>query len=355
MKLVKVVLGMLVFLSITACSDNREKVEEIKLKPYSVSIGKGEDMNNSIWGDKPSYKLKIKGTHTKILVFINGVNVYEHFALSSCYIEYPINDYITTGKNEIKVQLISGIDEKFEIDKQAKVTVNLLVYSSKTGKEYTVSTIDYDNRSKDKLSLSSEAKEYKISEISPLDSEFVTIGSINKKTIKKYQGTDIHGIELSQTIKLRTPFPRWKFLDSEEIIDKSFDQEVSDKEYENLKSTKEIQELYAIYGKIHSAIKENNVASIIDMFDERGIEKEAAYYDPKGYNKEGQLKRLIEVSSGGDYEIRDFNPNKEFYFIEDNRKLIYLDVIRFKNKKTGMYRKFGMSFRRENGKWILTR
>jgi hypothetical protein len=350
MKNIKLIISMLVLLSITACSDSREKVEEIKLKPYSVKLEKGEDMNNSIWGDKPSYKLKIKGSHSKVEVFINGVRIYKHFALSSCYIEYPINDYIATGENEIKVQIPTGKNVNYKIDEQAKVTVSLVVHSSETGKEYTVSTIDYDNSAKDKLALSSEPKEYKIFDISPLDPEFVKVSQVVLKPYKFRAGKPTNGVTIVQQVLLRTPYPRWKFLDSELITSEDMDK-ISDEEYEKLRATKKIQELYAIYGKIHSAIKENRVASIIDMFDERGVEMEAAFYDKEGYQKEGLPKQFLDPENG---KLKPYNPDKLYYFIEDNRKLIYIDAIKFVDKN-GFVTTFGMKFRRENGKWILTR
>jgi len=350
MKTIKLIISMLMLLSITACSDSTEKREEIKLKPYSVNIGKGEDMNNSIWGDKPSYKLRIKATHVPIEVMINGVSIYSHFALSSCYIEYPINDYITTGENEIKLQLNLSEDENFEMHKQAKATVSLVVRSSDTGGEYTVSTLDYEHSAKDKLALSSEAKEYRFAEINSKDPEFVTIKKPVLNHFNSYQGDKVKGFEFIQKVSLRTPFPRWKFLDSEDIYTENTNK-MSNKVYEKLKAIKEIQELYAIYGKIHAAIKKNNTASIIDMFDERGIEMDAALYRPSGYNKEGLPKQFVDPENG---KLKDYNPSKLYYFIEENRKLIYIDAIKFVDKD-GFITTFGMKFRREKGKWILTR
>jgi len=267
------------------------------------------------------------------------------------YIEYPINDYITTGENEIVLKVFASTNKNLQIEKQAKATVSLIVRSSDTGKEYTVSTLDYEHSAKDKLALSSEAKEYRFAEISPKDPEFVRITKPVLKHFDAYQGDKVNGIEFTQNVSLRTPFPRWKFLDSENIIEKNFNQEINDKEYEKLKATKEIQELYEIYGKIHSAIKENRVASIIDMFDERGVEMEAAWYRPNGYQKEGLPKQFMDSKNG---KLKPYNPDKLYYFIEDNRKLIYIDAIKFIDKD-GFVTTFKMRFRREKGEWILTR
>jgi len=352
MKNIKLIISMLVLLSITACSDSREKIENIKLKLCSIKLEKGEDMNNSIWGDKPSYKLKIKATWAEIEVMINGVSVYKHFEYNSCYREHPINGYITTGENEIKVLIVPDESSNYQIKERAKVSVSLLVRSSETGKEYTVSTLDYDNTKKDKLAQSSEAKEYEITYIGPSNSEKVVVSKVKSRALTGYQGDRVGGVELSQKVTLRTPFPRWKFLDSEEIAPTTFNEISENKAYKEFKKTKEIQELYAIYGKIHTAIKEGKISSIIDMFDERGAEMDRAYYHESGYNKEEMLKDLIEASN--EWEIREFNPKKADYFIENNRKLIYLKVIRFKNSN-GLFMTLGMKFRRENGKWILTR
>lgn len=350
MRWLKNLLLVVMLFSITACN-SKESVEDVKLKPYSVKLEKGLDMNGSIWGDKPSYKLKIKATWARIEVMVNGVTVYKHFEYNSCYREHPINDFITTEENEIKVLIVTDKDNP-QIKDRAKVSVSLLVRSSETGKEYTVSTIDYDNTKEDKLALSSEAKEYKVADISPLNPEKVVVSQVESKAITGYQGDFAGGVALSQKVSLRTPFPRWKFLDSEEILPSTFDEPSETIAYEAFKSTKEMQELYAIYGEIHTAIKEGKISSIIDMFDERGAEMDRAYYRKEGYNKEGLVERLVDVSTN--WEIREFNPKKTDYFIENNRKLIYLKVIRFKNSD-GLYRTLGMKFRRENGKWILTR
>ena len=347
MRWLKNLLLVVVLFSITACN-SKESVEDVKLKPYSVKLEKGLDMNGSIWGDKPSYKLKIKGMYAEIEVLVNGVSVYKHFDLTSCYREQPINHLVTTGENEIKVLLVPDN----AMHERAKVTVSLEVHSSENGRVYTLSTIDYDEEAKDKLAKSSEAREYERSYLSPLTPETIKVSGLEQKRITGYQGDRINGIALTQKVSFRTPFPRWKFLDSEDTSSTTFDEPSETTAYEAFKSTKEMQELYAIYEEIHRAIKEGKISSIIDMFDERSTEMDRAYYRKKGYNKEGLVERLVDVSTN--WEIREFNPKKTDYFIENNRKLIYLKVIRFKNSD-GLYRTLGMTFRRDNGKWILTR
>ena len=115
-----------------------------------------------------------------------------------------------------------------------------------------------------------------------------------------------------------------------------------------------IKELYYIYTKIHTALKNKNAESIIDMFDEKNNETDIAMNKKPGSTKVNLLSGLKDASEDENNIIVPFSYNEYFFEIEDNLKLIYIDAIAW-NIKSGGSRKFSMKFRRENGKWILTR
>jgi hypothetical protein len=168
-----------------------------------------------------------------------------------------------------------------------------------------------------------------------------------------YAGSKSGGVVIRQDVYFETTYPKWAFFDSDNIIDKNLDY-FNDEEYNALKERPDIKELYNIYTKIHTALKNKEVESIMDMFEERTTEIDLAWNRKKGTNKKALLASLKEEVDNPDNTIVEFIHGKRAFLIEDNLKLIHVPVISFNSESSGST-KFKLIFRREDGKWILTR
>ena len=300
------------------------------------------------------YSLRIEGGSTKIQVYINDVNIYFDYSRGNFSINYPVNKFIRTGKNEIKFKLNANKDQDYKLDKKSNVKVELLVKNFKTREEYVVSTLKYTESQENKTIGSTVEGKYSSLNNFVMDKKGNV--QVDIPIIESYStkfGNIVGGVIVSQNVYFETAYPKWKFLDSEDIIEKRMELYTIE-ELIKFKERPDIKELYNIYTKIHTALKNKNAESIIDMFEERNTETDIAWNDKEGSAKASLLEGLKDASEDDNNEIIEFIHEKRAYFIEDNLKLIYIPAISW-NKKTGGSREFTMRFRRENGKWILTR
>ncbi len=151
-----------------------------------------------------------------------------------------------------------------------------------------------------------------------------------------------------------TPFPRWRFLDSPDIIDKTYDYLDKD-EYDKLKHSPKIQALYALDAKLRAALKAKNPQSIIDLFSERFEELGAAFYDTPQNMKKIQLDAFMEKLTP-DYTLLEIDKNNHYFVIEENRKLAWIKPIEYYNKRTGIYTTLEIKYRfNKQGEWVITR
>ncbi|MCJ8327667.1 MAG: hypothetical protein MJK08_11295 [Campylobacterales bacterium] len=341
-KIVKLILLIALFLNIQSCADT--KTQE-----------KGKKVQENILLNKDiQYSLRIEGSNAEVEVFINGVRIYSDYSLGNVYINYPVNKYIRTGKNEIKIKLIAEEDVKYKIRDKAKIKVDLVVKNFKTTEEYIVSTLKYTHFEVDKtLGSSLEGRYSSLKSFTKNKEGNIQIDSPIIKDDPLKFGEKHGGIIVKQDVYFETTYPKWAFFDSDNILEKEMEL-YTVAELTKFKERPDIRELYDIYTKIHTALKNKNAESIIDMFDERNIETDIAWNDKSGSTKSDLLLRLKDASEDPDNEIVEFNYDEYSYQLEDNLKIIYIDAIAW-NKKNGGSRSFSMKFRRENGKWILTR
>ena len=342
MKLTKLFLSTFVLLSFWASASN-----------IKTTGNKGESMLPKLFGDKPSYRLKIEGKENIIEVFFNGVRVYKDDTLTSSYITYPINNLIATGKNELKVRLIAMQSMNYTFKSRSKFKITFMVKSE--GKEHVLSVLQYTHKEIEKFAGTTPSGTYSIdNQLKPSNEGDLTIGEVKTSPMPMYRTQKVKGLIFTQNISVPTPFPRWKFLDSENILDVNFDDLSMDK-YQKLKASPKIQALYDQYTLLHSAFKAKNVHKILDMMEERTKEMDIAWYTQQGFNKKEMKEDLNEILNDNDWELVGFDRDKHYFFIQDNNKIGYLNAIAFNKKNVELSTSYRFSFRYSKGKWILTR
>ncbi|WP_188407564.1 hypothetical protein, partial [Agarivorans gilvus] len=121
-----------------------------------------------------------------------------------------------------------------------------------------------------------------------------------------------------------------------------------------------VNDLFVEYKKVQDALAANDIDSIMPMFAERNREGDAAFYYEDGGLEKMLNESMHEKINSSDWALSTTQPNEVGITLESNQKLVSLtldedsNAIGFVNSN-GTYSSYPMMFRRENGKWILTR
>jgi hypothetical protein len=345
MKKLILLLSAMMLLSLNACADNHAT----KLKTTQ-----GNKMDTHTFGDKPIYKIRVEGTGSPAIILINGVNVYESFTGEHFFSLVTVNEYITSGDNVIMIKLL---DEP-KLSKDAKVTLTLEVTSSKTKKHYVLATLSYDLSKKNPSEDSSKSGFYRFDDDKGMVQNAqgkLIIGKIKTLPFSFYQRDPVEGFSVTQTVSIPTPYKRWRFLDSEDIIDKTYDY-LSKEEHTKLKNSLKIKALYALDAKLRQAFREKNPQKIIDLFDERFEENGAAFYETPQHMKKILLDDFIEVINNPNKSLIEYKGDDLYFVIEENCKLAWIKPIEIFDKETGIYSRYGVKYRlNKRGEWVITR
>lgn len=166
---------------------------------------------------------------------------------------------------------------------------------------------------------------------------------------------DEAGKIFTQSVTMPTPFPEWAFFKSDDVpsnVDKMPEEEF--KKYRN--------SLHAEYKKIHQALKNKNVKSIIPLLAERNQEIDQAFYKQPG-TTEKEVLAYFKRSLNDTNLLLDEDIDPEYFpvYTYSNKKMVKLEtnndleVIMFKFKGGGGSTQHEIILGRKNGKWIITR
>jgi len=169
-----------------------------------------------------------------------------------------------------------------------------------------------------------------------------------------YQNSKAKGIKLQQKFYMTNSFPRWKFLDSEDIIDTKYDN-LTEAEYQVLRKTKKIQALYALDRKIREAAKGRDRAFLKKLFKERSDENAKAFYYDANSNLDGFVSSLIDIVNDPHNELIERSEKDNYFVVEENRKLAKIRPIAIKDNETGLYHRYNIQYRYKDGEWMVTK
>ncbi|NOR55400.1 MAG: hypothetical protein GQ531_04270 [Sulfurovum sp.] len=321
----------------------------IVLMQFIYAQNQGDEKMENILMNKPFYTLKINAVNTKIVITLNGELVFEDFDRSQKLLDLPVNQFMQSGDNTLEVKLLSFKRDNLVLHPKTEATVALEVKESGKFdiKPIKVSQISYMNGD---TSNSTKDGSY------PINQEEIKISKLSQQTIDGlWTGETVKGIGLKQVIQLKTPFPRWKFLDSEKIMEENYNY-IDNETYAKFRKRSDIEELYKLHEQIHDAVKRKDIDWIIKLFSERNEELEIALYKPKGYYKKDLIDSFNENINDVNNELLALSKEKSYFFVSEDGKTIYLrNGLLFNDTKVGGSTTYKILFRKENGKWILTR
>jgi hypothetical protein len=349
MKKILYILSALMLISLNACANEHQTNN--KQGANSMQLPQA-------YGTKPSYRLHIEGFGDMIEVFFNGSKIFYDLSGSQITTVYPINDYVTTGKNLLMTRLVSPQNKNYKFNPKGWFEVYLEVRDAK-GDWQRLGGIHYDASAKDTTAQSTPEGYYALEAgkgfkavALPAEAE---VYKVKTKSEKKRNRVKINTKEFTQVIIFPTPFPRWKFLDSEDIVDVNIEN-ITEQEYEKLRKSPKMQKLYDAYEEIFSLLQKRQVDQVMKIFKERTDELAYAFRETKTELEKKLATSLKEDLDNPQYELVPFERTQKYFFIDENKKLAYIPgTIKFKKKDAFIYQKYNMKFRWDGKNWILTR
>ena len=237
--------------------------------------------------EKPFYSVKIDSQYCGYTVAINGCYVEYHREGSPLNMEYPVNQWLRTGKNLIEVYFYNisdptlkrkTVSSKAQIKcdlrvkeawtEQDKLSVSIINFSGQQlPREKETGRIDYNALEANILCENTTAAGYYDIE----GASFVSkeMGEIKIDPVEVSKGPT-KSIRISQAIHLNTPFPEWQFFKAEKH---RLHVELSDDEWEAFRV-----ELLAEYQKIHDAINSRDLNKLKPLIEDRSREYGQAFY-----------------------------------------------------------------------------
>ena len=316
---------------------------------FYFNDAKGEE---NLLSKEPIFKLEINAFGIAYRVNVNGVTVLkENNVNNQVSIDLPINQWMSPDKNEFDYFLIPLEDQ---IPEHAYAKVTLIIEDNNDANiHYKFPLLMFNGKNlpdETEMSESLIEGQYGLAD----SNDIVDHGNIRLgKIIKLLQeNIGLGAYKYSRQIEIPNSLPRWAFFDSDTLPDYY---EVSDDEYYAARD-----DLFVEYKKVLNGLADNDVNSIMPMYEEHNLEGDLAFY-----NKPGKMESLIKKSMQAniddpDWTLRIRKPEHLGITMEDNRKLVSLTLDQDGNsigfvKSNGAYDSYPLMFRRQNGKWILTR
>lgn len=304
-------------------------------------------LTNSILNKKPVFTMKIHGFGTRYRIHINGVEVYrENSSASQVTTSIPLNHWMRAGENSLKLIVLPS-KKNTPINEKSEVSAELYVHNDEMEEQqYRIGGFNFKGlghiRESDLLEYRLEAELFK------RDDE----GEVIAQDVEITEDTVFDGvIEYKQIFTIPNSLPLWAFFNSDDVPNEP---DLSEEEFWAL-SEKIQNQLISIREHLVSG----DVDKILPLFEERNNELDKAFYYSSGV-MEAKLRDSFEVDIP-QLDMLNIQNKHVAYENEENMKLA--SVYR-KNKGaaiSGNYKegsgsvKFPIMFRKQDGKWIITR
>jgi hypothetical protein len=314
----------------------------------------------------------IEGHDVYAGIVLNGQEISREEYLPSRK-ELPVGDYMQSGKNTLKIQLVTkGNTNAYKENSALKVSLRVNSCGQDRSKAITLATLDFSGkefnaRRGSEIQAPAQRLDSRHGFAPDRQGDVVVSEAWVEKFIEK-SGADI-GDVLLRTITLPDiGLPRWAWLDSDPIT--GLKRHDLDGWLDEAPRQKLLDEMLPIYTKIWKAIESGDIDSILPLFEERNREADIALCRPPGETA-SVLAHLLKVSSRehatGKSKLFPIKPwTNTQVFVYDNDRLARLRqnnyeplvALNFKgdgNFKGGGSETYEIILRKKDGKWIITR
>ena len=302
-------------------------------------------LENSILNKKPVFTMKIHGFGTRYRIHINGVEVYrENSSASQVTTSIPLNHWMRSGENSLKLTVLPSKKNE-PINEKSEVNAEIYVHNDEADEQYRIGGFNFKGlgyiSESDLLGYRLEADLFTHDKEGEIKAEGV---EVEKDTI--FEGA----IEFNQAFTIPNNLPLWAFFNSDDVPN---DPDLSEEEYWALSA-----ELRDHLKMIQDKLIAGDVDEMMPLFEERNNELDKAFYYSSGV-MQAKLKDAFET----DIPQLDMLPLEGRYVSYVNEKNLKLASV-YRNRKpaiSGNYKegtgslKFPIMFRKQDGKWIITR
>ncbi len=262
----------------------------------------------------------------------------------------PADEWLQNGANTISIYLLPTANSNYLVKEgqDCEATVKFMVgnFDAPREDEVPITKIVYNSRanaiSDDKANLDGSSKaglfDSKNKFVASENGD-VKVGDITFEKIKNKYGD---GVKISRTINLKVLFPKWKWLTSDQIPNKE--------------ETK--KELINQYQSLWNALNKKEVSKIKSLFGERTKEYKKAFYNKSDFDVASDMQKS---SNNNGLQLGAFTPKYEYLEVFGNGRLARLtlwdgsEAIYFNYKDGSASINYDLIFRKQKGKWIITR
>jgi hypothetical protein len=303
-------------------------------------------LTNSILNKKPVFTMKVHSFGTRYRVYINGVMVYKDSeGRGQITTSFPLNHWMKSGENTLALEVYPD-DEGTPINEKSEVNAEIYVHNDEMEKQqYRIGGFNFKGLGH---IPESGLLGYRLNtELFKQDEE----GTVIAQEVEITEDTVFDGvIEYKQIFTIPNNLPLWAFFESDDVPN---DPDLSEEEYWALSA-----ELRDHLKMIQDKLIAGEVDEMMPLFEERNNELDKAFYYSSGV-MQAKLKDAFET----DIPQLDMLPLEGRYVSYVNEKNLKLASV-YRNRKpaiSGNYKegtgslKFPIMFRKQDGKWIITR
>jgi hypothetical protein len=315
----------------------------------SILFGCSEEniLNNSILNKKPVFKLMIHSVGTRYDVLLNGVMVYDDASGNGqVTTSLPINHWMRSGKNSLEL-VVYPDDEGIPINEKSEVNAEIYVHNDEMEEQqYRIGGFNFKGvghiPKSDLLGYRLETELFKHNDE----------GEVIAQDVEITEDTVFDGvIEYKQLLTIPNNLPLWAFFKSDDVPNEP---DLSEKEFWALSA-----ELRDHLKLIQDKIIAGDIDEVMPLFDERNNELDKAFYYSNGV-MEAKLRDSFEVDIS-QLIMLEIEGRDVAYENENNLKLAA--ILRTENGAAMVGNfidsqgsiEFPIMFRKQDGKWIITR
>ncbi|CAA0104086.1 Uncharacterised protein [BD1-7 clade bacterium] len=267
--------------------------------------------------------------------------------------EEPVNHFMRTGKNSIALRLFAWQENNYG-DSFVKLSLYVRDVDSGESSKTLLSTICFSSEHIDhNKGLVESMKAGRLD--STRNFEYSSDGDVQVFDAMVSDSPKTPGaIYIAQEISLKTPFPRWSYMDSDaiEYPEKNSDFRENFKKYEE----ELIVPLYEEHLAIYRLLKSKNFDKILPLFSQRNSESDIAYYEQPGTYEQKFKSALTGSMNWGDLKIEDIRYARPW--VSDDRILAKIGVdslIYYTDDEETAYEKYEILFYKKDGNWVIAR
>jgi hypothetical protein len=305
-----------------------------------------EKFNMSILNQKPVFTINFHATGARYRLYLNGVLVERQgSSQGQNTFEIPVNHWMRSGKNTLDLTVYPNEEgEHIPPSSQIKALLQVRNFGEQESHALGGFTFSGANYKEDILD---KAYQRDIESFITVETGGITVSELGMIDDAPYDGARKYAI----TLEIPSNLPLWAFFNSDGVPDFMV---VTDEEYGRLRL-----ELYEILRNIQDHLEQGKVDDIMPLFAERNHEIDLAFY-----KEEGQTERELHSDFTNDIptlNMIDLDERSSAYESEENLKL----TSSFRGNRTNAISgnlksgsgnlSFPIMFRKEDGKWIITR